>query len=175
MKEIEFFDVYDENKVKTGKRLERRNSFLAENEYELIVLALVETPDRRFLITRRALDKRWAAGHWEISGGGVLAGETSREAIEREVLEETGLDVRNARGTCIYTYCNTDLERGDNYFVDIYHFVMDFSEKDVSLQESEAIDFHIVPFSEITRLYEDGKFLHYKRILEAFAAEGYRI
>ena len=48
-----------------------------------------------------------------------------------------------------------------------------FDEKDVCLQKSEAIGFQIVPFAEIRKLAEAGKFLHYTRILEAFDSEGY--
>lgn len=173
--EIEYFDVYDSAKRKTGKIVPRKGTFLKEGEYQLIVLALIERPDRRFLITRRALNKKWAAGDWEVTGGGVRAGETSRMGILREAREETGLDLSRAAGGCVYTYSNVDLARGDNYFVDIYHFHMDFTERDISLQKSEAIGFRIVPFAEITKINESGHFLHYARILEAFHAERYQI
>jgi len=171
---MEFFDVYNEKKEKTGKTLPRKGSFLKEGEYQLIVLALIERPDHKFLITRRSLNKKWAAGAWEVSGGGVQAGESSYDAVKREVLEETGLDISDAEGRCIYTYSNVDLARGDNYFVDIYHFHMDFAAEDVHVQESEAIGFDIVPFSKIRSLREADQFLHYERILEAFEAEGCR-
>lgn len=172
---MEYFDVYNDKKENTGRPLPRKGSFLQEGEYQLIVLALIERPDHRFLITQRSLNKKWAAGAWEVSGGGVMAGESSFEGVCREVREEVGLDVSKTDGRCVYTYSNVDLKRGDNYFVDIYHFHMDFSENDVTIQDSEAIDFKIVPFSEITKLSEDDNFLHYSRILEAFAAEGYVI
>lgn len=170
---MEYFDVYNEKKEKTGHTLPRKGSFLQEGEYQLIVLALIERPDHRFLITQRSLDKKWAAGAWEVSGGGVHAGETSYDGVCREVREETGLDVTKAEGGCIYTYSNVDLKRGDNYFVDIYHFHMDFTDADVQIEASEAIAYRIVPFSEITNLRETDGFLHYERILEAFEAEGY--
>lgn len=170
---MEFFDVYNDKKEKTGEKLPRKGSFLKEGQYQLIVLALLERPDHKFLITRRAMNKKWAAGDWEVSGGGVQSGETSFEGVCREVREETGLDVSHAEGGCVYTYSNIDIKRGDNYFVDIYHFHLDFDEKDVCLQKSEAIGFQIVPFPEIRKLAEAGKFLHYTRILEAFDSEGY--
>lgn len=172
---MEYFDIYDSNKVKTGRTEPRKEYFLKEGEFQLIVLALIERPDHKFLITQRSMDKKWAAGAWEVSGGGVAAGETSYEGICREVREEVGLDVTKAKGECIYTYSNVDLKRGDNYFVDIYHFVMDFEESDVVLQKEEALGFKIVPFSEITKLHDTDGFLHYERILQAFEAEGYEI
>ena len=42
------------------------------------------------LLTRRAREKSFA-GTWENSGGAVKAGETSRQAIARELYEETGI------------------------------------------------------------------------------------
>ena len=57
------------------------------------VLALIQDRAGRTLITQRSADKRWAAGWWEVPGGGVLAGETSLQAVVREVREEVGLDL----------------------------------------------------------------------------------
>ncbi|MDO4621709.1 MAG: NUDIX hydrolase [Eubacteriales bacterium] len=172
---MEYFDIYNDKKEKTGRTLPRKGSFLKEGEYQLIVLAIIERPDHRFLITQRSLDKKWAAGVWEVSGGGVHAGESSFEAVCREVQEETGLDVSKAEGRCVYTYSNVDLERGDNYFVDIYHFHMDFTDADVIIQESEAIAYRIADWKEITELFNSAGFMHYERILQAFDAEGYSV
>lgn len=77
----------------------RRNDFcLKDDEYHLTVLGVVSRPDGKYLITRRAMDKVWAPGAWEVSGGACMAGEESYDAVKREVLEETGLDVSNADG-----------------------------------------------------------------------------
>lgn len=170
----ERMDIYDGEKQRTG-RVVPRSSFLQAGEYMLYVLALIERPsDGRFLITRRALTKKWAAGAWEVSGGGALAGEDSFTAVTREVREETGLDISAvpaAMRTPIYGYRNEDLKRGDNYFVDIYHVKMEFADADVTIEQSEAIDFRMATMDEIRALHEADAFLHYKRIQEALAAE----
>lgn len=44
------------------------------------------------------MTKAWAPGWWEVSGGAAQAGESSYEAVLREVKEETGLDARDAEG-----------------------------------------------------------------------------
>jgi 8-oxo-dGTP diphosphatase len=48
--------------------------------------------NRKALLIRRAKEPR--RGEWSIPGGGVETGETLRDALRREIREETGLAVR---------------------------------------------------------------------------------
>ncbi|SFL20473.1 mutator mutT protein [Lachnospiraceae bacterium KH1T2] len=169
----EFIDIYDEERRLTGKKYERKTK-LGKGEYMLYVLAILEREsDGKILITQRSLDKKWAAGAWEIPGGGVLAGESSAEAVKREVKEETGLDV-NSDGDCenmVYSYRNDDPEGGDNYFMDIYHFMSEFDESEISIEKSEAINYKFASIDEVIELGEKSEFLHFGRLMEALAAE----
>ena len=113
---------------------------LKDGEYHLTVLGVIARPDGTFLITKRVMTKAWAPGWWEVSGGGVQAGESSEEAVQREVKEETGLDVRNAEGGYLFTYKRENPGEGDNYFVDVYRFVMDIDENDVSFRKQRLMD-----------------------------------
>ena len=166
---MEFWDIYDENKQLTGRKIKRNDWCLKEGEYHLTVLGVIARPDGTFLITKRVMTKAWAPGWWEVSGGGVQAGESSEEAVRREVKEETGLDVRNAEGGYAFTYKRVNPDEGDNYFVDVYRFVMDIDEKDVSFQEAE-IDGHMFATREqIESFAKEGKFLHYDSIKQVFS------
>ena len=166
---MEFWDIYDENKQLTGRTMKRNDWCLKEGEYHLTVLGVIARPDETFLITKRVMTKAWAPGWWEVSGGGVQAGESSEEAVRREVKEETGLDVRNAEGGYAFTYKRVNPDEGDNYFVDVYRFVMDIDEKDVSFQEAE-IDGHMFATREqIESFAKEGKFLHYDSIKQVFS------
>ena len=165
---MEFWDIYDENKQPTGRKMKRNDWCLKEGEYHLTVLGVIARPDGTFLITKRVMTKAWAPGWWEVSGGGVQAGETSEEAVRREVREETGLNVSDAEGGYLFTYKKVNLEEGDNYFVDVYRFVMDIDERDVSFQEAE-IDGHMFATKEqIEGFAKEGQFLHYDSIKQAF-------
>ncbi|MFR5148282.1 MAG: NUDIX domain-containing protein [Ruminococcus sp.] len=62
------------------------------------------------------------------------AGESSYDAVLREVKEETGLDVSGAQGGYLFTYKRENPGEGDNYFVDVYRFVMDVKEEDLHLR-----------------------------------------
>lgn len=167
----EMIDIYDGNRRPTGIVIPREGAFLHEGQYMLYVLALIEDAHGRFLITQRSWDKHWGAGWWEVAGGGVRAGETSLDAVRREVPEEVGLDLGDLAPEPVFGYENVDLKRGDNYFVDIYHIRLDFEPGDVSLVDGEAIDFRLATWEEIGELAEGGTFLHYERLRQALTAE----
>lgn len=167
----EMIDIYDANRERTGIIIPREGAFLAEGQYMLYVLALIEDASGRFLITQRSWDKHWGAGWWEVTGG-VRAGESSLDAVRREVPEEVGLDLGDLELEPVFGYENVDLERGDNYFVDIYHIRLDFEPADVSLVDGEAIDFRLATWEEIGELAKGGTFLHYERLRQALEAEG---
>ena len=165
---MELWDIYDANKLKTGRTMKRNDWCLKDGEYHLTVLGVVARPDGKFLITQRVMTKSWAPGWWEVSGGAAMAGETSREAVLREVQEETGLDVSKSEGGYLFSYKRENPSEGDNYFVDIYRFIMDFDEADLNLQESETLGYKLATPEEIKALGEQGIFLHYNSIKEAF-------
>ena len=161
---MEYWDIYDKDKKPTGRTMLRNDFNLKDNEYHLSVLGVIARPDGKILITKRKMNKRWAAGWWEVSGGGVIAGETSSEAVIRELKEETGIDVSGCKGGYRFSYHRENPGTGDNYFVDVYRFTLDFDESDVHPQESETDGFMIASPDEIKRLGAQGIFLHYDSI-----------
>ena len=165
---MEYWDIYDKDKKLTGRTMKRNDWCLKDGEYHLTVLGVLERADGRFLITKRKADKAWAPGWWEVSGGGVKAGETSKEAVVREVFEETGLDVSNADGGLSFTYERTNPGEGDNYFVDVYKFRVEFDESNLKLLEKEVDGYKIATAREIQAIADNGIFLHYDSIKKVF-------
>ncbi|MCD2435848.1 NUDIX hydrolase [Acidaminococcus sp. NSJ-142] len=161
---MELWDIYDSNKQPTGRTMKRNDWHMQDGDYHLTVLALVKTPEGRLLITQRKADKEWAPLKWEIPGGGVRAGETSEEAVLREVQEETGLKVLKEQGKLIHTYRNDSPEEHNNYFVDIYQFILPFTASDVHIQEDEVETFEISTIDNVRKIGENDDFLHYKRL-----------
>lgn len=86
---MELNDIYDEERRLTG-RTHRRGTPWKKGEYGLVVCVWVYDGKGKLLLTRRAPGKSFA-GTWENSGGAALAGETSLQAITRELREETGI------------------------------------------------------------------------------------
>ena len=165
---MEIWDIYDENKKRTGRTMKRNDWNMKEGDFHLTVLGIIQRKDGKFLITKRVKTKASAPGWWEVSGGAAMAGEESQDAIKREIREETGLDVNQAEGGLAYTYKRINPEEKDNYFVDVYRFTLDFAESDIVLQEGETDGYQLATLEEIQQIAKDGKFLHYDSIKEVF-------
>lgn len=165
---MEYWDIYDADKKVTGRKMKRNDWCLKDGEYHLTVLGVIARKNGTFLITKRVMTKAWAPGWWEVSGGAAQAGETSEEAVRREVKEEIGLDVREAEGGYLFTYKRENPGEGDNYFVDVYRFVMDVKEEDLHLQEEETDGYMFATLEQIKEFAEQGIFLHYDSIRKAF-------
>jgi mutator protein MutT len=165
---VEYWDIYDSEKKLTGRTMKRNDWCLKEGEYHLTVLGVIARTDGRILITKRVMTKSWAPGWWEVPGGAVQAGESSTDAVKREIYEETGIDVSGFAGELALTYHRENPKEGDNYFVDVYRFTGEFDEKDVHLQTEETADYLIATKEEIAQIGEKGIFLHYDSIKDAF-------
>lgn len=165
---MEYWDIYDADKQRTGRIMKKNDWCLKEGEYHLTVLGVVARPDGKFLITQRVMTKAWAPGWWEVSGGAAMAGEDSRKAVIREVREETGLDVSQCDGGYLFSYHRENPGEGDNYFVDVYRFILDFCESDLCIRKEEAEGYRLADAKEIKELADAGIFLHYDSIKKAF-------
>lgn len=169
---MELWDIYDKNKQLTGRTMKRNDWCLADDEYHLTVLGVIRHTNGRYLITKRVMTKSWAPGWWEVSGGACMAGEKSEDAVKREVFEETGLDVSKSKGGYLFTYHRENPGQGDNYFVDVYRFELDFEESDLHFQEAETDGYMLATLEEIQEFAKQGIFLHYNSIRQAFEDEG---
>lgn len=126
----EWNDVYDENRVRTGK-LHQRGTPWKPGEYGLVVCVWVYDGNGHVLLTRRAKGKSFC-GTWENSGGAAKAGETSRQAIARELFEETGIRAAEDEFEFLYT------DRDHSTFYDFYCLKRRVSIKDIVLLPGET-------------------------------------
>jgi ADP-ribose pyrophosphatase YjhB (NUDIX family) len=85
--------------------------------HPIIGVGAVVIAQGRIVLVKRAHEP--LKGEWNLPGGGVELGETLQEACAREVLEETGLEVRV--GSVIEVFDR--IMRDDNGVVQ-YHFVL---------------------------------------------------
>ena len=106
---MEFNDIYDKDRNLTG-RVHRRGTRWRPGEYGLVVCVWVYDGKGNVLLTRRAKGKSFA-GTWENSGGAAKAGETSRQAIVRELFEETGIKAEEDE----FELIGSDRDRNTHY------------------------------------------------------------
>lgn len=138
---MEFSDIYDADRNRTG-RLHQRGTRWRRGEYGLIVCVWVYDGRGRILLTRRAPEKSFA-GTWENSGGAAQAGESSLEAITRELREETGIHADPADFELIGT------RRDRDAFFDFYCLKNDTPIENIVLQQGETSDVKWATFEEI--------------------------
>ena len=146
---MEYNDIYDENRQLTGK-VHRRGTPWKKGEYGLVVCVWVYDGEGKLLLTRRAKGKSFA-GTWENSGGAVKAGETSREAVSRELFEETGIFVEPEE----FEYLDTDQDR--NMFYDHYCVKRKVALKEIVLLPGETDACMWASFGKVNWMIRSGK------------------
>ena len=138
MKE-ELVDVYDKNKNKTGKIIQRENiSLLKDNEYIITVHCFIINLSNQILLTQRSLEKN-RGGKWEETRGGLKSGETSILGIQRELKEEIGINIQTNELKLIKTL------KKNHKIRDIY-----IIKKDIPLDSSKYNDGEVMDCKYVT-------------------------
>lgn len=146
---MEWNDIYDENRQLTGK-VHQRGTPWGPGEFGLVVCVWVYDGNGHILLTRRAKGKSFA-GTWENSGGAVKAGETSRQAIARELYEETGIRAEEDEFELV------DSDRDRHNFYDFYCLKRQVPLKDIVLLPGETDGVQWVSFGKIHWMIRTGK------------------
>jgi mutator protein MutT len=146
---MEWNDIYDENRRPTG-RLHKRGTPWRPGEYGLVVCVWVYDGRGHILLTRRAKGKSFA-GTWENSGGAAKAGETSRQAIARELFEETGIRAEESE----FELIDSDTDRNTIY--DFYCLKRSVPLKDIVLLPGETDGVQWVSFGKLHWMIRTGK------------------
>lgn len=142
---MELNDIYDKDRNLTG-RTHRRGTPWRRGEYGLVVCVWVYDGKGKLLLTRRAPEKSFA-GTWENSGGAALAGETSLQAITRELREETGIRAEPAEFQLL------DSGRDKNAHYDFY-CLRRSADTQITLQPGETDDAQWVTFDQVHEMIE---------------------
>ena len=143
---MELNDIYDKDRNRTG-RMHRRGTPWRKGEYGLVVCVWVYDGNGKLLLTRRAPGKSFA-GTWENSGGAAQAGETSLQAITRELYEETGIQAAPEEFVLLCT------DRDRSTFYDFYCLHRDSARTIVKLQPGETDDYRWVTFEQVHNMIE---------------------
>ena len=146
---MEYNDIYDAQRRPVG-RVHLRGTPWQEGEYGLAVFVWVYDGHGRLLLTRRAPEKT-AAGTWENTGGAAKAGEYSRQAIARELFEETGIRAEEGE------FLLLDSECSENMHHDHYALRRETPLRAIVLLPGETVDARWLTFSEVHDLIARGE------------------
>ena len=149
---MEYNDIYDKNRRLTG-RVHVRGTRWKPDEYGLVVCVWVYDGEGKLLLTRRAKGKSYP-GTWENSGGAAKAGEESRQAIARELFEETGIRAEQEEFELIGS------DRDKNAFYDFYCLKRQTPVEDIVLLPGETVDAKWVTLEQIHRMIERKQICH---------------
>lgn len=154
---MELVDLYDEDRLPLGRTAER-HAPKGPGEYRTVVHVCLFDRQGRMLIQRRAPQKVIWPNLWDVSvGGGVDAGETSRQGAEREVREELGypLNLAGVRPSVTVNFAGG--------FDDFFIVVRDLDIDGLTLQAEEVSAVRWVTLEEILSMVDDGSFIPYPR------------
>lgn len=146
---MDLVDIYDSQRRPTG-RTHRRGVPLAKGDYILVVCVWVSDGNGRLLLTLRAPEKLASPNSWENSGGAALAGESSREAICRELREETGIHAAPEAFLLLET------ARSQDAFFDFYFLTNPVPLDQIVLQPGETTDARWVTLEEMDHMIAQG-------------------
>ncbi len=156
---MEIFDLYDVNRVKTGKTIERGTE-IPDGLYHIVVHVCIFNSKGEMLIQQRQPFKAGWSNMWDITvGGSAVSGDTSQTAAEREVLEEIGykINLKNHRPVITIHF--------DHGFDDIYTYTADIDIESLELQPEEVQAVKWATIDEILEMIEKGIFIPYHKEL----------
>ena len=151
---MEIWDVYDEYGNPTGETMTRDSAKVREKGiYHLGVDVWIINSDNNILIQRRSPKKRFRPNVWAMTGGSVQHGETSLEALKREVQEELQVALNVDEAQKIKRY------KTDNIWLDVYFVRQDIDLSTIILQEEEVSEVKYASYEEIKTLVQNNEFI----------------
>lgn len=149
---MEFVDVYNADKIPTGIR-RARSAAMRAGEYRLIAFAVIYNRRGEMLLTLRAPEKRLYPNRWGNTGGAVQAGETSLQAIVREVREETGIRAAASEFELFLSDCRPERHS----FTDLYFLEKEIPLQQLTMQPGETVDAMWVTVPQMERMIAAGQ------------------
>lgn len=163
---METWDIYDKHRVKKQKQLCRGEAMDSE-DYHLVVHVCIFNKKGDMLIQKRQSFKEGWPNLWDLtSGGSAIEGETSQQAMKRELFEEIGL-VYNFEA--MRPHITINFERG---FDDYYLLELEVDTKQLVLQQEEVQAVKWASHAEIKDMMANQQFVPYYEGILDYLFEG---
>jgi len=124
-----------------------------------LVGAIIVDKRGQFLLQKKTMDYEHFSGQWGLFGGAIEEGETEKEAIKREVLEEIGIEFENFIFFEKQNYSLKEME------VEEFIFAVEFNKKMNEIKLEEGAGFAFFDKLELENL---NLFHGARRILEKY-------
>lgn len=182
MKE-ELIDILDENGIKTGEILTRKEAHKRGLWHRAIVVAIINEKNE-ILIQQRSNNKEKNPNMWDISVAGHLsAGQDSLSAATREISEEVSVslgytvEVRDFRFMFSYRkeqkYSDDFIER---QFYDFFILRQSgLTAENITFQDSEVQAIKFVNISELNKMREKSLLVERNEVYDALSEYLFRI
>lgn len=182
MKE-ELIDVLDENGIKTGQVLTRKEVHKRGLWHRIIVVAIVNEKNE-VLLQQRSHNKDKNPDMWDISVTGHLsAGQDSLSAATREISEEVSVslgysvDVKDFR--FMFSFRKEQYVNENHYDRQYYDFFIlrqaGLNNENIRFQSSEVQAIKFVTMSELEKMREDGLLVERNECYDCLSEYLYRM
>lgn len=132
---VEHWDGYFAD-GKLANQILTRGENIPSGLFHLVVEVIVQHTDGSFLFMKRDSEKPSYPNYYEITAGGsALSGETALEAIQRELMEETGIFSNS------FILIDKYLTLEDACIFNIFYTKTNIVKNSISLQKEETIDY----------------------------------
>ena len=156
MRKIEYVDIYDRNKNKTGITKIRHVDAYEDGEYIIGVQLVLFNKNNEILITKRSDRKKVLPGKWECNGGAIDAGETPIEGLEREISEELGIVLDRKK---IIYYKNV-IDDDRHSIKDIFLYKDNIDINILSFSDNEVSEAKYVSIDEYMDMFNSGDIVY---------------
>ena len=156
---MELWDILDENRIPTGETVVRGDR-MQKGQYHTVVHVCIFNSKKEMLIQKRQPFKEGWSGMWDVSvGGSAVSGDSSRQAAEREVMEELGIeiDLDGLRPSFTINF--------DTGFDDFYLIQKDVDIQTLKLQYEEVEKAEWASLQKIQKMQEEKTFIPYHKNL----------
>ena len=145
---MELVDIYNKFREKTGNEKGRKE--LVNGEYRISCHIWLKDHENRLLLEKRSEKEDKFPGMWAQIGGGVKAGDSSKETVFKECKEELDLEVFEENLFYVGSYIRT------KDIVDVWLVEQDVDVTKLKLQEEEVADIKLISFEEFDKMISDG-------------------
>lgn len=159
----ELIDVLDENGVKTGEILTRKEIHKRGLWHRAIAVAVINEQNQ-ILVQQRSFKKEKNTGMWDISvAGHIYSGQDALSAASREINEEIsvnlGFNVDIKEFRYMFSYRKEEILKENYIERQFYDFFIlrknGLRTEDIKVQESEVEQIKFVSVSELNEMIEN--------------------